>query len=121
MFQQVTLIGNVGGDPELRYTPDGKAVCKFSVAVNPRKDVVIWHRVTCWDSDAERAAEFLSMGKRVFVIGEAVAHAYTDKAGKLRASLDVTARLFRAIDGKTQGGQLGDGADSLGFSVDMPF
>jgi len=65
VFQKLTIVGNLGRDPELRYTPAGSPVCNFSVAVNRRKndaDVVTWFRVTAWGSLGENCNEYLYTG-----------------------------------------------------------
>lgn len=113
MFQQLTLIGNLGGDPEMRYTPSGKAVTNFSVAVTrswtdangERQEKTIWFRVNCWDKMALTAAQYLTKGRQVFVIGEIEEpRVFTDRNGEHRAALDVRAHtikfLGKAADGK---------------------
>ena len=108
MYQQITLIGNLGNDPEMRYTPSGVAVASFSLAVNKswtteggeKQDRTTWFRVTCWRKQAEIVSQYLGKGKQVMVVGEVEeARAFTDKSGNQRASLEVTATIVRFLSG----------------------
>lgn len=112
MFNQITLVGNVGQSPEMRYTPSGQAVTSFSVAVNKswvgadgqRQDKTLWFKVTCWRKLAETVSEHLSKGQLVLVVGEVEeARPWTDRDGNNRASLEVTASNVRFLGGKPQG------------------
>jgi single-strand DNA-binding protein len=99
-YQNTTIIGNVGRDPEMRYTGNGVAVCDFTVAVNRKfrtgdeqREEVTWFRVTTWRNMAEICHEYVKRGMLVFVSGAINASAYIPKdGGEPRASLDVTAR-----------------------------
>lgn len=105
MYQQVTIVGNVGRDPELRYTQSGVPVCDFSVAVNKvwttgngeRQEKTTWFRVTCWRGLAETVNQYLRKGRQVFVVGEIDASAYLNNAGQPAASLDLTATTVKFI------------------------
>ncbi len=119
MFQQITLVGNLGQDPEMRYTPSGVPVTSFSLAVNrvwtgqdgQRQEKTTWFRVTAWRRDAELASQYLSKGRQVLVVGEMEeARPWTDKDGNQRASLEVTARTIRFIGsrGDSSGGDYGN-------------
>jgi single-strand DNA-binding protein len=112
MYQQLTLIGNLGNDPEMRYTPSGVAVTSFSLAVSrswtgkdgQRQEKTIWFRVSAWDKLAETASQYLTKGRQVFVVGELEEpRTFTDRDGNTRVSLDVRALtikfLGRAADG----------------------
>lgn len=91
---QVTVLGNLGRDPELRYTPTGKAVCNLSVATTykPKNgpQQTEWHRVVCWDATAENCAKFLVKGREVFVSGRLQTRSY-DKDGSKRYSTEIMA------------------------------
>ena len=100
MYQSITIVGNVGDTPEMRYTPSGVAVTNFSVAVNRKwtteggepQEKTTWFRVVSWRRLAELCAEYLSKGRQVMVIGEMEEPSvYTAKDGTQRASLNVTA------------------------------
>ena len=76
MYQQITLIGNLGRDPEMRYTPSGQPVTNFSVAVTrawvgqdgQRQEKTVWFRVTAWRKLAEQASQYLTKGSKVLRI-----------------------------------------------------
>lgn len=118
MYQQTTIIGNVGKDPELRFTPQGVAVCDFTVAVNKRyttqggdsREETTWFRVTCWRQLAETVAKYVRKGRQIFVVGEVAASAYTDKAGQPAATLEITAQTVKFL------GQREDNEDGSGGS-----
>lgn len=97
MFQQTVLIGNLGRDPEMRYTPDGKAVCSLSVAVNTGKDHTLWVTVAAWDKLAESCNQYLHKGDQVAVSGElSEPYAYVGKEdGQPHARLELLARVVR--------------------------
>jgi single-strand DNA-binding protein len=100
MFNQVILIGNIGNDIELRYTPSGVAACNFRMGVGKKwkndsgeaQEKTVWVSVSCWRKTAELVAEYCKKGMRVQVVGELEdSRAFTDKVGNNRASTEVTA------------------------------
>ena len=106
MYQQVTLVGNLGNDPEMRYTPSGVPVASFRLAVNKswtsqdgqRHDKTTWFRVTTWRKTAEIVNQHLAKGRQVMVLGEVdEPRAYTDRDGNLRASLEVTGQIVKFL------------------------
>jgi single-strand DNA-binding protein len=108
MFCQVILVGNVGRDPELRYTNTGTAVCDFSLAVNRRRkvgeqweDETVWFTVTCWGRDAEFAKEYVHKGRQVLVESDRLeAEAYVSNDGRPQAKMKVTVRTMRLLGGR---------------------
>lgn len=112
MYQQITIVGNVGREPELRYTNSGIAVCDFSVAVNRRTktssgeqiDETTWFRITAWRNLAEVVAQYLKKGRQVMVVGTVKASAYLDKAGQPAATLEITANEIKFL-GSREGGE----------------
>jgi single-strand DNA-binding protein len=109
MYQQLTVIGNLGADPEMRYTAAGEPVTHFSLAVNRRwtredgepQEKTTWFQVTTWRRQAEWASQYLAKGRRVLIIGELDgARAYLDREGNPRASIDLTAREIRFLDAR---------------------
>ena len=115
MYQQITLIGNLGNDPEMRYTPSGVPVTSFSLAVTKRwtgqdgqrQEKTLWFRISAWRKTAEIASQYLTKGSKVLVVGELEeARAYTDREGNLRAALEVTAQNIQFLTprGDQQGG-----------------
>ncbi len=113
MYQYTVLVGNVGRDPELRYTPSGVAVCDFSVAVNKRwtdnstseqREKTTWFRVTCWRGLAETVSQYVKKGRQVLVTGEVDASAWSDNDGNPRASLEITARDVKFLGRRDDAG-----------------
>lgn len=97
---KVILIGNLGKDPEVRYTPSGAAVCNFSIATTDRwknKDTgqpeerTEWHNIVVWGRQAETCKEFLSKGRSVFVEGRLQTRSWDDKDGNKRYTTEVIA------------------------------
>jgi single-strand DNA-binding protein len=96
-FNKIIIVGYLGRDPELRYTPDGTPVCNFSVATTERKkdksgefhDVTTWFRVVLWRRQAEIAAQYLAKGRQVYVEGRLTQTEYQDRDGVTRTSLEV--------------------------------
>ena len=109
-YEHTVIVGHLGRDPEMRYTPNGKAVTNFSVAVSRKftgKDGKVvektkWFRVTAWDKLAELCDQYLRKGRLVLVAGEIDASAYTNQAGEPAAGLELTAREVKFLDGKPQ-------------------
>ena len=107
-FNKITLVGNLGRDPELRYTPQGTPVCSFSLATNERRkdkttgennDIVTWFRVTLWGRQAETASQYLSRGRPVYIEGRLRVEEWTDRDGKARHTLEVHATDMQFIGG----------------------
>ncbi len=99
-FNRIQIVGNLGRDPELRYTPQGTPVCSFTVASNDRRkgrtgeqqqDITTWFRVTTWGQRAEAIAQYLNKGRMVYVEGKLHVEDWTDKEGKPRYTLEVDA------------------------------
>jgi single-strand DNA-binding protein len=81
-LNSVTIIGNLGADPEMRYTTAGKAVCELRVAVNEKRggqDKTEWFSVTCWEKTAESCAQYLKKGRSVCVQGRLETQTWDDK------------------------------------------
>lgn len=107
-FNQLTILGRLGSDPEMRYTDKGTAVTNFSVATDvgwgDNKET-LWLRVNCWDKMAESANQYLEKGRQVLVVGELSQREYTAASGDTRTSLEVKARELKFInDGQSQQG-----------------
>jgi single-strand DNA-binding protein len=107
-FNRIILVGNLGRDPELRYTPQGTPVCTFSMATNERRkdksgemqDQTTWFRVTLWGRQAETASQYLQKGRSVYIEGRLRVDEWTDRDGKPRYTLDVTATDMQFIGGR---------------------
>lgn len=115
-YQQITIVGRLGRDPDMRYTSSGVPVTSFSVAVSrswtsqdgQRQEKTVWFRVTAWRKLAELASQYLTKGRQVLVVGEIEEPStWVDRDGNHRASLEVTARDIRFLgsrDDATGGG-----------------
>lgn len=105
MYQQLTIVGRLGREPELRYTPTGTAVCTFNVATDKvwlkddvKQEETTWHRVTTWKAQAENCAKYLAKGSMVLVTGTVKANAYMPKnGGDPAASLEVNAEVVKFL------------------------
>ena len=109
MYHKLTIVGNLGSDPIMKYTPDGKAVTTFSVAASNRKDETVWFRVSTWDKLAEVCNQYLHKGSRVLVEGALKADAqgnprvYERKdGGGWGASFEVVASAVKFLSGKEE-------------------
>ncbi|MCI0698407.1 single-stranded DNA-binding protein [candidate division KSB1 bacterium] len=98
-FNKITIVGYLGRDPELRYTPQGTALCKMSIATSDKRKNVAgemeehttWFRVTAWGRQAELANEYLAKGRQVYIEGRLRLEEYTDREGQKRFSAEVSA------------------------------
>jgi single-strand DNA-binding protein len=114
-FNKLIVVGNLGRDPELRYTPQGTPLCTFSIASNERRktstgeqqDMTTWFRVTVWGRQAETVAQYLTKGKSVFVEGRLHVEEWTDKEGKPRYTLELNASDVQFIGGAGGGDKIG--------------
>ena len=99
------LIGNLGADPELRYTPSGRAVATFRLATTERwvgqngesNERTIWHNIVVWGKQAETAKEYLKKGRQVYVEGRIVNRSYDDKEGNKRYVSEIVAQNIRFL------------------------
>src|SRR5437667_2730482 len=107
-FNKIILVGNLGRDPELRYTPQGTPVCSFSLATNERRkdrttgennDITTWFRVTLWGRQAETASQYLTRGRPVYLVCRLLLEKKNDRDGKPRHTLEVHATDMQFIGG----------------------
>ncbi len=118
MYHKVIIVGNLGRDPEMRYTPDGTPVTNFSVATNRRwnnpdgsqNEETVWFRVTAWRQLAELCNQYLSKGRQVLIEGRmnpdretGAPRVWTGNDGQPRASFEVTALTVRFLGGRGEG------------------
>src|SRR5262245_37772165 len=110
------IIGNLGADPEMRYTPNGRPVTQFNVAVNQSTknqqtgewvEETDWFRVSVWGDRAERAAENLRKGNRVFVEGRFKTRQFEGRDGQTRTSLEITADSVVNLEKRARDGEEG--------------
>lgn len=126
-FNKIILVGNLGKDPELRYTPQGTPVCHFSMATSEKRkdrsgeaqEITTWFRVTLWGRQAETASQYLVKGKAVYIEGRLRIEEYTDREGKPRQSLEVNATDMQFIGSRGEEG-LGATAGGGGGYEDRP-
>lgn len=117
-YHTIILVGNLGRDPEMRYTPGGQAVTSFSVAVNDnytsssgeKVERTIWVRVSAWGKLAETCNNYLKKGRKVLVEGRLVPdnatggpRIWTNKDGKAAASYEVSAATVRFLSSRGEG------------------
>lgn len=118
-LNRIQIIGRLGRDPEMRYTPGGTPVTNFSVAVNRRRrsqddqmaEETDWFRVVCWEKLAEIADQYLKKGTLVYVEGRVQIRKFTGNDGVERTSVDVVANDMIMLSGREEGGygERGDG------------
>jgi single-strand DNA-binding protein len=109
-LNKVMIIGNLGRDPEMRYTPSGQAVTQFTVAVNRNykdgqgewQEETEWFRVVAWAQLAERTAENLRKGRKVYVEGRLQTRQWEDQSGQKRYTTEVIAQTVTALDRRPQ-------------------
>jgi len=114
---KVILVGNLGKDPELKYTPSGTPVAKFSLATGDRfkdkdgqwQDRTEWHNITAWARTAEIAGEYLKKGNRVYIEGSIRTHSGDDKqSGQKKYMTEIVVNDLVLLDRKGEGGGGGD-------------
>ncbi len=112
-INKVILIGNLGRDPEVRYTPSGAAVCNVSVATTrnwkdkssgDKVEETEWHRVVFYDRLAEIAGEYLKKGRPVYVEGRLKTRKWQDKDGKDNYTTEIVAEQMQLLGGREGGG-----------------
>jgi single-strand DNA-binding protein len=110
---KVILLGTLGRDPELKYTPQGTAVAKFSMATNEKykdkqsgewKERTDWHNIVCWQRMAEVAAEYLKKGRQVYIEGRISTRSWDDKeTGQKKYMTEIIANEMVLLGGKREG------------------
>ena len=124
-LNKVMLIGNLGKDPEVRYTGSGQAVASFSLATSERfknkqsgewEEKTEWHRVTLWGKQAEVAGEYLAKGKTVFIEGRLQTRKWTDRDGNEKYTTEIVGERMQMLSGKGDGGGAGRRNDAGGVS-----
>ena len=111
-LNKVMLIGNLGKDPEVRYTAAGTAVASFSLATSERfknkagewEEKTEWHNITLWARLAEIAGEYLAKGKTVYIEGRLQTRKWQDRDGKDRYTTEIVGEKMQMLSGKGEGG-----------------
>ena len=121
-LNKVMIIGNLGGDPEMKYTPSGKAITTFRVAVGrtfrspegENRDETEWFRVVAWDKLAETCNQYLHKGSKVYIEGRLQTRTWKDNNGQDRYMTEVVANEMMMLDSRQGGGQAPGGAPERG-------
>jgi single-strand DNA-binding protein len=131
---KITIIGNLGSDPEMRYLPNGDAVTNFSIAVSRRvrgrdggedREETDWYRVSCFRRLAEVANEYLAKGRQVYIEGRPRLHTWDDtNTGEKRARIEIDANEMTMLGSRADSGMETRGGSSAPSNTDfdnMPF
>ncbi len=119
---KVILVGNLGRDPELRYTKDGQGVANFTLATNERwrdkdggsQERTEWHRIVVWGKQGENCAQYLQKGRSVYVEGRLQTRDWEDKDGNKRQTTEITALTVQFLGGRGGGAPGGAPGDAPG-------
>ncbi len=140
---KVILVGNLGKDPEVRFTPSGRAVARFTLATSEswmdqesaRQERTDWHNIVVWGKQAESCGQYLTKGRQVYVEGRITSRSYDDKDGNKRYITEIVAQSVKFLgsggggggrSGQSEGGGSGGGGfDDFGGGPipddDIPF
>lgn len=137
MINKVILIGNLGADPEVRYTQNGKAVANFNVATSERwkgqdgqmQEQTEWHRIVVWDKLAEICKEYLHKGSKVYLEGKIKTSKWQNKEGTDQYTTEIVANNVQFLTPKdkspdherNQGGYEPQGGGESSMGNDIPF
>ncbi len=128
-INKVILVGNLGADPETRYTPSGSAVTKIRIATSEswkdrqtgeRQDRTEWHRVVFFGRLAEIAGEYLKKGSQVYVEGSLRTDKWQDQSGQDRYTTEIVANEMQMLGGRAGAGAPASSAESSGFGSSEP-
>jgi len=100
MLNSVTLIGNLGKDPELTYTGSGKAIAKFSIATSSGKDKTDWHNIVVWEKQAESCGKYLVKGSTICIQGRITQQTWDNKEGVKQYKTEIIAGVVKFLPGK---------------------
>ncbi len=108
---KVILLGNLGANPEMRFTQGGQAVANLRLATTERwtdksgqkQEATEWHRVVVWGKQAEIVGQYLTKGRQIFVEGSIRTRQWQDKEGQKRYSTEIVARNIQMLGGRTEG------------------
>lgn len=116
---KVILVGNLGSDPQVRYTPGGQAVANFNIATSERfnnkagekEERTEWHRIVAWGKLAEICQQYLKKGKQVYIEGRLQTRQWEDQQGQKRQTTEIVAQTMQMLGraGEGGGGPMGGG------------
>ena len=118
---KVILIGNLGADPEVRYTPDGAPVANFNLATSEswndrtsgeKQERTEWHRLVVWRKLAEIAGQYLKKGSKIYIEGKLQTRSWEDQSGQKRYTTEVVVNELQMLDSRGEGGGGGGGGIS---------
>ena len=117
---KVILVGNLGRDPELRYTQGGQAVANFTLATNEKwsdkqgnpQERTEWHRIVVWGKQGENCAQYLQKGRSVYVEGRLQTREWEDREGNKRTTTEINAQTVQFLGGRGPGGTGSGGGGS---------
>ena len=126
MYNKMIAIGNVGTDPEMRYTPNGNAVTSFRIATNERyttrdgerREETEWFTITAWSRLAETCNQYVVKGMRVYVEGRLKSSSWVAPDGQTRFRNEIVAREVKFLGGRQGGGEYGGGGGGYGGGGD---
>ena len=127
-LNKVMLIGNLGADPEIRYTTGGSAIANLRLATpdswrdkesGEQQERTEWHRVVCFGRLAEIAGEYLKKGSQIYIEGRLQTRKWQDKEGHERSSTEIVANEMQMLGGRGAGGGTG-GTSGGGFEASAP-
>lgn len=125
---KVILIGNLGADPELRFTPAGRALVNFRMATSrqwtsrdgERQEETEWHRLVAWDKLAEICGKYLKKGMPVYVEGRIQTRSWEDQSGTKRYATEIVASDMRMLSSRHDSDSSGSGSSSTSSSTAPP-
>src|ERR1044072_3197200 len=135
------LVGNIGKDPEVRFTGSGKAVCKFSLATSStwndndgnKQERTEWHNIIVWGKQGENCGQYLAKGRQAYIEGSIRTRSYDDKTGQKRYVTEIIAQRVRFLggggggrvapeaEGESHGEPVSGGGGQAPFDDDIPF
>jgi single-strand DNA-binding protein len=126
MINKAILIGNLGADPEIRYTQSGTQVATFNIATTERwkgqdgqmQESTEWHRIVAWNRLAEICGEYLNKGSRVYIEGKIQTRKWQDQNGNDKYTTEIVAREMKMLTPRGSGSGSGDGVSGGGSGQD---
>jgi single-strand DNA-binding protein len=121
---KVILVGRLGQNPEVRYTPSGAAVANFSIATNEswmdkqgqKQEKTEWHRIVVWGKQAENCSKYLTKGRQAYVEGRLQTRQWQDKDGQTKYTTEVQAQTIQFLGGAERGADQGQGMGQDNYS-----
>ena len=124
-INKVILIGNLGQNPEIRYSPTGQAICNLNIATNEawtdkngqKQEKTEWHRVVVFGKLAELCSQYLSKGRQAYIEGKLQTRSWQDKEGQTRYTTEVVAQTIQFLGGAGAGAGAGRSAPSQDYGM----